>query len=159
LRSRPSRKVVVRIDSAAGDKKRSAEAVQRTKGDQRALRPRKSVEQRTDREQEQAGDVITAYSIFFGGVLLLGGRLADLLGRRRLSRFAEPHEQAVMLGDSLARDTSTEHSPRAFRRSGSTDSDTRIQRTGRRWSREARRHLHQECPWRHPVSLGDRRGN
>src|SRR6185295_19360882 len=26
----------------------------------------------------------TAYSIFFGGVLLLGGRLADLLGRRRL---------------------------------------------------------------------------
>src|SRR5438094_8765635 len=28
--------------------------------------------------------VITAYSIFFGGVLLLGGRLADLLGRRRL---------------------------------------------------------------------------
>ena len=28
--------------------------------------------------------VITAYSIFFRGVLLLGGRLADLLGRRRL---------------------------------------------------------------------------
>src|SRR5213082_2880088 len=28
--------------------------------------------------------VITAYSIFFGGVLLLGGRLADVLGRRRL---------------------------------------------------------------------------
>jgi len=28
--------------------------------------------------------VITAYSILFGGVLLLGGRLADLLGRRRL---------------------------------------------------------------------------
>jgi EmrB/QacA subfamily drug resistance transporter len=28
--------------------------------------------------------VITAYSIFFGGVLLLGGRLSDLLGRRRL---------------------------------------------------------------------------
>src|SRR6266536_1633836 len=28
--------------------------------------------------------VITASSIFFGGVLLLGGRLADLLGRRRL---------------------------------------------------------------------------
>ena len=28
--------------------------------------------------------MITAYSIFFGGVLLLGGRLADLLGRRRL---------------------------------------------------------------------------
>jgi EmrB/QacA subfamily drug resistance transporter len=28
--------------------------------------------------------VITAYAIFFGGALLLGGRLADLLGRRRL---------------------------------------------------------------------------
>src|SRR6476469_9671842 len=28
--------------------------------------------------------VITAYSIFFGGFLLLGGRLADLFGRRRL---------------------------------------------------------------------------
>src|SRR5512133_1363540 len=28
--------------------------------------------------------VITAYAIMFGGVLLLGGRLADLLGRRRL---------------------------------------------------------------------------
>jgi EmrB/QacA subfamily drug resistance transporter len=28
--------------------------------------------------------VITAYAIFFGGVLLLGGRLADLLGRRRV---------------------------------------------------------------------------
>jgi len=28
--------------------------------------------------------VITAYSILFGGVLLLGGRLADVLGRRRL---------------------------------------------------------------------------
>jgi len=28
--------------------------------------------------------VITAYSILFGGVLMLGGRLADVLGRRRL---------------------------------------------------------------------------
>jgi EmrB/QacA subfamily drug resistance transporter len=28
--------------------------------------------------------VITAYAIFFGGTLLLGGRLADLLGRRRV---------------------------------------------------------------------------
>src|SRR5690349_10620870 len=28
--------------------------------------------------------VITAYSIAFGGALLLGGRLSDLLGRRRL---------------------------------------------------------------------------
>src|SRR3989475_8937771 len=28
--------------------------------------------------------VVTSYAILFGGVLLLGGRLADLLGRRRL---------------------------------------------------------------------------
>lgn len=28
--------------------------------------------------------VVSAYAIFFGGTLLLGGRLADLLGRRRL---------------------------------------------------------------------------
>src|SRR5213595_739960 len=34
--------------------------------------------------QESLQWVITAYSIFFGGVLLLSGRLADLLGRRRL---------------------------------------------------------------------------
>jgi len=34
--------------------------------------------------QESLQWVITAYSIFFGGVLLLGGRLADLFGRRRL---------------------------------------------------------------------------
>src|SRR5438874_1973645 len=34
--------------------------------------------------QESLQWVITAYSIFFGGVLLLGGRMADLLGRRLL---------------------------------------------------------------------------
>src|SRR5438477_1303546 len=34
--------------------------------------------------QESLQWVITAYSILFGGFLLLGGRMADLLGRRRL---------------------------------------------------------------------------
>src|SRR2546423_2839462 len=34
--------------------------------------------------QENLQWVITAYAIIFGGVLLLGGRLADLFGRRRL---------------------------------------------------------------------------
>jgi EmrB/QacA subfamily drug resistance transporter len=34
--------------------------------------------------QESLQWVITAYAIFFGGALLLGGRLADVLGRRRL---------------------------------------------------------------------------
>src|SRR5438477_13040464 len=34
--------------------------------------------------QEGLQWVITAYSILFGGALLLGGRMADLLGRRRM---------------------------------------------------------------------------
>src|SRR6266568_771490 len=34
--------------------------------------------------QESLQWVITGYSIFFGGFLLLGGRFADLLGRRRM---------------------------------------------------------------------------
>ena len=34
--------------------------------------------------QESLQWVITAYAILFGGVLLLGGRMADLVGRRRL---------------------------------------------------------------------------
>jgi EmrB/QacA subfamily drug resistance transporter len=34
--------------------------------------------------QESLQWVVTAYAIMFGGVLLLGGRMADLLGRRRL---------------------------------------------------------------------------
>src|SRR5438045_6922678 len=34
--------------------------------------------------QERLQWVVTAYSILFGGVLLLAGRMADLLGRRRL---------------------------------------------------------------------------
>jgi EmrB/QacA subfamily drug resistance transporter len=34
--------------------------------------------------QEGLQWIVTAYAIFFGGVLMLGGRLADLFGRRRL---------------------------------------------------------------------------
>src|SRR5437773_11866819 len=34
--------------------------------------------------QENLQWVITAYAITFGGFLLLGGRMADLLGRRRI---------------------------------------------------------------------------
>src|ERR1700758_2187178 len=36
--------------------------------------------------QESLQWVITAYAIMFGGALLLGGRLADVLGRSRLFR-------------------------------------------------------------------------
>ena len=35
--------------------------------------------------QENLQWVISAYALFFGGFLLLGGRAADLLGRRRSS--------------------------------------------------------------------------
>ena len=42
--------------------------------------------------------VITAYAITFGGFLLLGGRAADLLGRRRCSSPAHPlHGRVVRL--------------------------------------------------------------
>src|SRR4026208_1384871 len=34
--------------------------------------------------QESLQWIITAYAIMFGGALLLGGRMSDLLGRRRL---------------------------------------------------------------------------
>jgi EmrB/QacA subfamily drug resistance transporter len=43
-----------------------------------------SIKQDLHFSQESLQWVITAYSILFGGTLLLGGRLADLLGRRRL---------------------------------------------------------------------------
>ena len=46
--------------------------------------------------------VITAYAIFFGGVLLLGGRLADLLGRRRLFMAGLVLFTASSLLDGLA---------------------------------------------------------
>jgi EmrB/QacA subfamily drug resistance transporter len=46
--------------------------------------------------------VITAYSIFFGGVLMLGGRLADLLGRRRLFMIGLALFTSFSLLDGLA---------------------------------------------------------
>src|ERR671937_2121431 len=52
--------------------------------------------------QESLQWVITAYSIFFGGVLLLGGRLADLLGRRRLFMAGLALFTASSLLDGLA---------------------------------------------------------
>ncbi len=52
--------------------------------------------------QESLQWVITAYSIFFGGVLLLGGRLADLLGRRRLFMLGLGVFTAFSLLDGLA---------------------------------------------------------
>ena len=52
--------------------------------------------------QESLQWVITAYAIFFGGVLLLGGRLADLLGRRRLFMIGLALFTASSLLDGLS---------------------------------------------------------
>src|SRR2546428_1029987 len=52
--------------------------------------------------QESLQWVITAYAIFFGGVLLLGGRLADLLGRRRLFMIGLALFTVFSLLDGLA---------------------------------------------------------
>ncbi|MFN2628980.1 MAG: MFS transporter [Gaiellaceae bacterium] len=52
--------------------------------------------------QESLQWVITAYAIAFGGALLLGGRLADLLGRRRLFMAGLVLFTASSLLDGLA---------------------------------------------------------
>jgi len=46
--------------------------------------------------------VITAYTILFGGVLMLGGRLADLLGRRRMFMLGLALFTTFSLLDGLA---------------------------------------------------------
>ncbi len=55
-----------------------------------------------DFSQENLQWVVTAYSIMFGGVLLLGGRMADLLGRRRLFMAGMALFTASSLLDGLA---------------------------------------------------------
>src|SRR5919202_1341346 len=52
--------------------------------------------------QESLQWVVTAYSILFGGVLLLGGRMADLMGRRRLFMAGLALFTASSLLDGLA---------------------------------------------------------
>src|SRR5215471_14065440 len=47
--------------------------------------------------------VVTAYGITFGGLLLLGGRAADLLGRRRILMAGLALFTAASLGAGLAR--------------------------------------------------------
>src|SRR5262245_63413398 len=43
-----------------------------------------SIGRALDFSQDNLSWVVNAYTLFFGGFLLLGGRLADLLGRRRI---------------------------------------------------------------------------
>jgi EmrB/QacA subfamily drug resistance transporter len=52
--------------------------------------------------QESLQWVVTAYSILFGGVLLLGGRMADLLGRRRMFTAGLALFTGMSLLDGLA---------------------------------------------------------
>ena len=40
--------------------------------------------------QENLQWVVSAYALFFGGFLLLGGRVADLVGRRRVFLVGSP---------------------------------------------------------------------
>jgi MFS family permease len=46
--------------------------------------------------------VVTAYALMFGGFLLLGGRVADLLGRRRTLMLGLGLFSAASLGCALA---------------------------------------------------------
>src|SRR6201989_705846 len=46
--------------------------------------------------------VVTAYALTFGGLLLLGGRAADLLGRRRVLMFGLATFTAASLACALA---------------------------------------------------------
>jgi EmrB/QacA subfamily drug resistance transporter len=61
-----------------------------------------SIKTDLDFSQESLQWVITAYSIMFGGALLLGGRLADILGRRRLFMIGLAVFTVSSLFDGLA---------------------------------------------------------
>ena len=61
-----------------------------------------SIKTDLDFSQESLQWVVTAYAILFGGVLLLGGRLADLLGRRRMFMAGVLLFTAASLLDGLA---------------------------------------------------------
>src|SRR6185436_19967546 len=62
--------------------------------------------------QENLQWVVTAYSILFGGVLLLGGRMADLIGRRRLFMTGLAIFTASSLLDGLAHRLPRDPGPR-----------------------------------------------
>ena len=106
--------------------------------------------------------VISAYAIMFGGVLLLGGRLADLLGRRRLfiaglvlftvslaalrprlvggladrlPRPPGPRRRLARAGGAVAADDHVRRGPRAQPRARDLRRRLRLRRGGRRAAR------------------------
>ena len=77
-----------------------------------------SIQSDLDFSQANLQWVVSAYAIFFGGALLLGGRLADLLGRRRLfvGRARALHRELAPLRARLVRGVA-DRVPRDFRAS------------------------------------------
>ena len=66
--------------------------------------------------QDDLSWVVNAYTLFFGGFLLLGGRMADLLGRRRLFMAGLVLFALASLAGGLA--SSPGHADRRPRRAG-----------------------------------------
>ena len=68
--------------------------------------------------QENLSWVVNAYTLTFGGFLLLGGRMADLLGRRRMFMAGLVlFGVASLLGGSRARPRPADRRPRRSRAS------------------------------------------
>jgi hypothetical protein len=86
--------------------------------------------------QENLQWVITAYTIMFGGTLLLGGRLADWLGRRRLllvgARALLSARCSATVGGPLSGAGSPNTAPRRRLASGGILRRRRPARAGRR---------------------------
>ena len=57
-----------------------------------------SIQTALDFSQENLQWVVSAYTLTFGGLLLLGGRMADLLGRRRVFMVGLVHLLARLAG-------------------------------------------------------------
>ena len=119
-----------------------------------------------DFAQDDLSWVVNAYTLFFGGFLLLGGRMADLLGRRRLfiarprplrrrlarrwsrhlaghadrrARGPGPRRRAALAGRALARHRDLHRGRRAQQGDGRLGRGRRLRRRRRR---AARRRAH-----------------